>query len=185
MHHQYDRVFMDAEPLDFRTAVMLREVKQDGFEFSVPQGSYQQESEASAGTHTKGGVADLFYISGRGKDEFTRALKRKGFAVGHRTSEQGFDEHWHIVDLANDRLSFEADLQEGDYRNIGDMLWPLIGHDDPDPWRPDPIHGWSWDAWKKEQDLLARRTDLSDRIDDLQDRRKAVSRDLRKLRHHR
>jgi hypothetical protein len=182
---EYDRVYMDGEPLDNRVAVMLMEVEEEeGIGLYVPQGSYQDPSGVSSYTHTRGGVADVFARTDR-PHALTRAFRSKGFAAWHRTSEQGFDEHWHLVDIRNKRLHPEAFAQVGNYLDGGDGLWPLVAGDDPEPWRPDKIRGWSWNKYVLEARLLGRKAKVEAKMAELAKRKRVIVKELARLRHTR
>jgi hypothetical protein len=186
--HPYDRVTFHGKPTDRRTAVMARRVEKTlGITFICWQGSYNTSVDASAGTHSGGGALDL-NVPGD-PERIVRHLRRSGFAAWHRTEADGFSEHIHCIDIGNKLLASEARIQVTDYREGGNGLYPYIGGDDRQKFRPqgDEFYscvdheGFSWADWKASLSLRQKIGNLTDRIRELFRARKQAKRRLDKL----
>lgn len=185
---EYQRTTFHGKETDYRTAVMAtRAEKTLGQDFVCWQGSYSTSVGASAGTHAGGGALDLS-VPGD-PDRITRVLRKHGFAAWYRTPAQGFTIHIHCIDIGNTRLSTDAHLQVQDFNNGGDGLWPLVGSDDPQPWRPSGPDfaefvdrgGFDFDAWRASQNLRQKIGGLTGRIKELVRRRSQAKRRLDKV----
>lgn len=144
--------------LDALTIAALEYAEQlAGHEFTVTQGSYQAGAgdPNSAGTHDRGGVADLRW-TGRVAD--VRALRRAGFAAWHRNPDQGpWPHHVHAVLIGHPYLAPAAARQVDAYMAGRDGL-ASNGPDDGPRLDPIPVFEWREDDMftDKDRDRLER-----------------------------
>ena len=140
------RVTWRGVTLDERTRDMLVEAeKLCGIKLVPTQGSYSTSVDASAGTHSGGGVVDL---SDTGHSAETRrkvvtALRRVGFAAFWRTSPPFSSTHYHAVAIGCPDLSAAASRQVLEWKSGGDGL---VG-DYLDPHRDLGIAPTTWEAY--------------------------------------
>ena len=159
---EYDRVVWHGEPITRRqrqalisTEQVIRD-KYRGFEFLVPQGSWQPQTTYSGTSHTRAAVVDLQY-SGMGyrtraeqeKYRFVlRCVRDNGrqAAFGRGPWNKQIDGsgamplHLHTVDLDTTGAAESAIWQVGQYRLGCDGLY--AGEKDKFPFHPSPIKKW-------------------------------------------
>lgn len=183
---QYDRVKLrdDPELITRRMRAMIleteRECKSSGIDilFDIVQGSWQPPLAASATTHLKAGVADLWF-PGLGNNDKTRQVIRIGRRVGCMTMQLrgpwgtaygNFDyAHIHTCDLDTTHMDSLAAWQvRPEYVN-GFTGLGSGGIKDPVPYRPDPIRKFDFQAYQDLVNARQRVDRLDDRIDDVQD----------------
>jgi hypothetical protein len=163
----YERVGWRTVILNKRTvAGMLAVEKQLGRQVdSVPQGSYNESNDPSAGTHDGGGAIDIYDDA---LDKIEQAMRAVGFAAWHRPSQPPPPDGWgkahcHGIMLADKEMSSEARQQVHDYRNYIDGL---AGHDTPDntshpfPKGDEPRPIFDYREWVRKQDDM----DFDDKI---------------------
>ncbi len=195
---QYDRVWMDGEQLTRRHRAAIQMVEEDlGVNFTVLQGSWNEDVSASAGTHDGAGAADL-WLPNMGDNDFshkvTRSMRKVGCGAAWLRGPGkfgGFSWHWHWLDLDTTGMAPLAIGQVGDYRNDGNGLGAFTGNDDPEPFRPDPIRKFNWDRYVELMKARQREDRLTDRIEDtvetldsLREERAALRRKIRRLADH-
>lgn len=78
----------------------------------IAQGSWNVGYKPSAGTHDKSGVEDVYDDE---LDELVKALRKLGFPGYHRTREQGFDPHAHVITYGDPGMGSYARLQQKAY----------------------------------------------------------------------
>lgn len=127
----YDLTTHDGKRVDWHTKMALRKAERIlGYNLSLTQGCWQDldgkanDVEASAGTHGKGGVADLPEWDWQSK---VRALRRSGFVAWHRpelwkNGKRVWPGHIHAVLEACAKLAPEARDQVNEYHRGGDGL---------------------------------------------------------------
>lgn len=183
MSDPYKRRSWRSHKFDNRTIAAIRALEDRlGRRVTIYQGSYSTSVGASGSTHAGGGAVDL-WVPGMDADSVTRAARRIGWACWWRTPSQGdWSDHQHAILRGHVTASPDAKLQVGDFDNRGDGLWPLTGHDDPQPYRPVREVTFNYRAWVKQRTLLARIRHLGRDIAALKDRRRRTRRRLRKIR---
>lgn len=188
LHREYYRASFDGEPTDYRTAILMRlcdrelQHNRNFPPMNCFQGSYQPPSDVSGTTHAGGGVLDIGWpgASISKHDEGMCFLRNQGFQAGWcRHPSTGFILHVHTIDVGNRRLSPDAQLQLHDYRQDGDGLWPLGGHDDPFRCRPNRVVGWDFDGWHSAEKIS---TDLQAGIHDANVEQRELRKRLEKSR---
>lgn len=105
--------------LNLRTIEMLISAERRcGFTLVITQGSYNTNTEQSAGTHDGGGALDVRAkdLTSAQRDTVVKELRRVGFAAWLRTPSQGdWPYHIHAVAAGDQDLSAAARQQVVDY----------------------------------------------------------------------
>lgn len=78
----------------------------------IAQGSWNIGYKPSAGTHDKSGVEDIYDDD---LDDLVKVLRKLGFPGYHRTEEQGFDPHAHVITYGDPGMGSYAKLQQKAY----------------------------------------------------------------------
>lgn len=160
---QYDKVYMAGdygEPVTRRQrqalvavqkAVRKEHPKNHGdFEFIVPQGSWQPHTTYSGWTHTRRGVADLFFEGMTDMDWFKEVLRITRRVGGQAAMGRGpwckMPYHLHVLDLDVTGMHPDAQWQVREYRAGNDAL--VAGRNDPFPYRPRPLREWEYQGRK-------------------------------------
>lgn len=132
------------------------EERYPGFEFQVPQGSWQPQTSYSGTSHTRADVVDLQYYGLYGKVGYTTAKQKEKYrfvlrclrevgrqAAFGRGPWDGMILHFHVCDLNDERAAATVqDFQIPQYRLGNNGL--DAGVKDRFSFRPDPIRKWNF-----------------------------------------
>lgn len=164
----FDRVTFRGKTMDNKTMYgLLAAERRLGYELTITQGCYNAGGvSASAGTHDAGGVVDLAPWDYENK---VRVLRDLGWAAWYRSPSEGpWQAHIHAVMIDQGNLSPSAAEQVAQYRN---GLNGLANHAaDPNPYRPNPIPVFDYQAAVRDDRLRTRITGIQARIKTLRDR---------------
>jgi hypothetical protein len=138
----YTRTTYNGVTLNKVTVQAFQEVeKRLGYKLTFDQGSYNTSVEASGGTHSGGGAADLAPFEADRKEHVCRAV---GFAAWHRPhnwDHEGGIEHVHCELLGDEDASPAAKAQWAEYRaHRSGLVSNLVDN----TWHPDPIPVWHY-----------------------------------------
>lgn len=96
-----DRVNVGGNLLDRDTWNRMQAAfKAAGIAGTVTQGSWSSKYKQSKGTHLGAGTADLIISNWGQAAAMEKALRQAGLVAWHRTPNQGFQNHFHIVNPA-------------------------------------------------------------------------------------
>ncbi len=180
--NQYKRIQWRGHTFDRRTqAAILALEDRINRKVGIYQGSYSTAVGASGSTHAGGGAVDL-WVPGMDPEAVVKAARKIGWAMWYRPAGPSWGDHCHGILRAHQTASPDAKLQVTDYDNRGDGLWPLTGHDDPQPYRPvDAPVRFSYTEWLRTRRLRDRIRHFTRTIASLKGRRRKARRDLARL----
>lgn len=164
----FDKVTFRGRLMDNKTMYGLMVAEQRlGYELTVTQGCYNPGGvAASAGTHDGGGVVDLAPYDYQRK---VRVMRDLGWAAWHRSPSEGpWAEHIHCVMIDHGTLSASAAAQVVSYKAGRNGLANNAA--DPDPYRPDPIPVFDYQAALRDVRIRTRITGLQAQVKKLRDR---------------
>jgi hypothetical protein len=175
---ELDHVPFRGEPVTRRQRAAIlwtEEDKEVPFLFVVPQGSWQPVTSYSGTTHHGAGAMDLWFdgIGDNDKSrEVLRQLRGRGsqasFLRGPPQALGGFSMwHFHTLDLDTRGMDSNAKWQVAEYKNGNNGLDG--GVNDPNPWRPNELRPFNFDAWRNLVEKQHKIHLLTDRIEDHQE----------------
>jgi hypothetical protein len=168
---EYDRVLWRGEAMTRRQRQALIAVEEaiqkryPGFEFQVPQGSWEAVTPWSGTSHTGAGVVDLQYpgfygdvgYSTKAEKDKARFVWRSLIDVGKQAAffrgpwsttpndPDGMILHFHVCDLDTRGMSYTSrTFQVPEWKRGNDGL--ITGRTDRFGYRPDPIRKWRFKA---------------------------------------